>query len=142
VDVAEAVDTLVSALDDLRKLERQYEQQMSTLSTERIALEAQEDVLKRVKHDLSRDYTFAVEEIPEDSVECPICGTEHHNGFAARFGLAEDLGTTEDLLGEVRTKLADVRQSIADLRETLGSHRDEVRRVSTLLTEKKGEISK
>jgi hypothetical protein len=66
-----------------------YEQQ-STLANEIHDLEKQQLIASESARELDADYTFAVENVPSDSLECPLCGTEHDNSLVSRAGLLAD----------------------------------------------------
>ncbi|PNH90871.1 hypothetical protein C1M56_01045 [Vibrio diazotrophicus] len=64
--------------------------QMSTLANEIHDLEQQHLIAKSYATELEEDYTFAVENVPENSLECPLCGVKHDNSMLSRAGLLAD----------------------------------------------------
>ncbi|TOG70235.1 hypothetical protein CGI95_25290, partial [Vibrio parahaemolyticus] len=63
-----------------------YELQ-SILANDIHELEQQHLIASASARELNEDYTFAVENIPSDSLECPLCGIEHDNSLLSRAGL-------------------------------------------------------
>jgi hypothetical protein len=65
-------------------------EQQSALANEIHDLEQQHLIASTSARELDEDYTFAVENVPSDSLECPLCGVEHDNSLLSRAGLLAD----------------------------------------------------
>ncbi|EPS6100090.1 MULTISPECIES: coiled-coil domain-containing protein [Morganellaceae] len=62
----------------------------SILANEIHELEQQYYIVRASVVELEEDYTFAVENVPLNSLECPLCGVEHDNSLLSRAGLLAD----------------------------------------------------
>lgn len=86
-------------------------EQQSVLANEIHDLEQQHLIASTSARELEEDYTFAVENVPSDSLECPLCGTEHDNSLLSRAGLLADKeGLEQQALNIEKTLAAKYRQ--------------------------------
>ena len=71
---------------------------------------------------LGFDYEFAIENVNGDSIECPICGTEHDNSLLNRSGILADKAKlevqSEALKKELNKFLDDLRTKENELANT------------------------
>lgn len=137
----EAVDELLGYCEELRRREEQYRLRLQSLELERIRLEAQREIVATVRGDLEDDYGHAVRELPDESVECPLCGAVYENSFAERFAIAEDENRCNDLLADIDERLAQVAKKIESQRRSLDEADGESKRVQELLGRKHGQVT-
>ena len=87
--------------NDLKKLQMEQEQLLSELSFcqgEIVYIEQQQIITKNIIEELDKDYQFAVENISEDEVECPLCGVVHENTIINRASILTDKTQAENQL--------------------------------------------
>src|SRR5690606_4946177 len=109
---SEEIERVVDMLQQLVEVREEERTKLSGLTQQRLQLEAQREILDRVRRELHADYMFAVKHEGDD-LECPTCGQLHENSFGQRFALAQDEGRTDDVLVEVMDGLALVSGQIA-----------------------------
>ncbi|MBD2794445.1 hypothetical protein [Xenorhabdus szentirmaii] len=100
------------------------------MRTEIYDLEQQHLIATTSIQELDEDYIFAVENILNDTLECPLCGVEHDNSLLSRAGLLADKSSLEyeavSLGGLLREKYAQLKE----LDDELKFVRAEVDRIS------------
>ncbi|MCW0374265.1 hypothetical protein [Xanthomonas sacchari] len=137
---AEEIERVVGLLQGLVKVREDVRAKLSKLTQRRLELEAQKEILERVRRELHADYMFAVKH-EDDELECPTCGQLHENSFAQRFALAQDEGRTDDVLVEVMNSLADVSGQIAISRQRLNDAKEDEQKFTDLLTRRRGQVT-
>lgn len=106
-----------------------YEQQ-SVLANDIYDLEQQQLIARMSAKELDEDYKFAVENIPADSLECPLCGVEHDNSLISRAGILADRESLEVQANNIIDILHDKRKQQADLIEKLNFVSSEIDRIN------------
>tara|TARA_R110001583_G_scaffold189195_1_gene351935 strand:+ start:5076 stop:6809 length:1734 start_codon:yes stop_codon:yes gene_type:complete len=93
--------------------------QQSKLVNEIHDLEQQHLIASRLAKELDEDYTFAVENVPSDSLECPLCGIVHDNSLLSRAGLLADKEGLEQQANSINVVLQDKYQQRLELTDKL-----------------------
>ncbi|MFA0408772.1 hypothetical protein AB4505_11360 [Vibrio splendidus] len=102
----------------------------STLVNEIYDLEQQHLIASTSARELDEDYTFAVENVPSDSLECPLCGVEHDNSLLSRAGLLADKEALEQQANSIEVNLKDKYQQRKELAEELSFVSSEIERIN------------
>lgn len=100
------------------------------LRSEIYDLEQQLSIALASVRELDEDYAFAVESVPEDDLECPLCGTVHDNSLASRAGLLVDKSTLEDQSDVIRKLLKEKQDDLVVIDKELSGLRKEVVRIN------------
>ena len=106
-----------------------YELQ-STLANEIHELEQQHLIASTSARELNEDYIFAVENIPSDSLECPLCGIEHDNSLLSRAGLLADKESIEQQADKVKSLLGIKYQERNALNQEISFITAEIERIN------------
>jgi len=133
----ERIMGMLQVLVETRETERR---KLSALTEKRLQLEAQREILERVRSELHADYVFAVTHA-DDELECPTCGQIHDNSFGQRFALAQDEGRTNDVLVDVMNSLASVSAEIAIVRQRLMDANDDEQKFNEILARRRGQVT-
>lgn len=134
------IDELVHRHNLLAVEREKYRRRLSELSTRRLQLAAQKDILARVREELHADYRFSVEAL-ENTVECPTCGQDYENSFAERFAIAQDEARAADLLSEIALELRQTEELIEKTRSVFEQKSSEAADLQELLARKRGDIT-
>lgn len=137
---AEEIERLVCMLQALVSVRETERGKLSALTEKRLQLEAQRDILERVRRELHADYKFAVT-YADDELECPTCGQLHDNSFAQRFALAQDEGRANDVLVDVMNDLASVSGEIAITRQRLKNANEDEHKFNEILARRRGQVT-
>ncbi|HHC7310802.1 TPA: hypothetical protein ACN30N_003697 [Vibrio campbellii] len=105
-------------------------EQQSALVNEIYDLEQQHLIASTSARELNEDYTFAVENIPSDSLECPLCGVEHDNSLLSRAGLLADKEALEQQVNSIGVNLKEKYQQRKKLTEELSFVASEIERIN------------
>ncbi len=134
------VAQLLSELDVLRKEEGKYRRGITRLKDRRALVEAQIDVVRRTHRELSRDFRFSAQEVP-DHVNCPTCGTGFANDFGQRFGLVDDELRTQDIEFELLEDLNGVEDELGKADSQLSAARASSEAIRTILQATQGAVT-
>lgn len=104
--------------------------QQSALANEIYDLEQQHLIASTSARELDEDYTFAVENVPSDSLECPLCGIEHDNSLLSRAGLLADKEGLEQQANSIKDVLEGNYRKRVELTEELNFIASEIERIN------------
>jgi hypothetical protein len=135
------IEALLVFCNRLQKKEEELKKELVRLYNAKAVAEAQVTVTTAAARELGDDYRFATEKIPDDEVECPLCGTLHQNSFAERYAIARDTQRCHELLIELRTDLSDLDEETVQLRRRYSSTEAELAEAKALLNQRQGEVT-
>ena len=104
--------------------------QKTQLRNEIYELEQQHLIAITSAKELDEDYKFAVENVPNDKLECPLCGVEHDNSLLSRAGLLVDKSSLEDEAVSLDVLLKGKYIQLEAVNEQLELVRNEVDRIN------------
>lgn len=113
----------------LEKQTRLFDTQ-TQINSELYDLEKQYGIALNSVRELEKDYAFAVEYIPEDVLECPMCGTKHDNSLLSRAGILTDKSIVEEEAGLIRNSLNLKRVALKNLQDELQEVRFEIKKIN------------
>jgi hypothetical protein len=141
-DPASFRDHIESLLKEQNLLQAQYDSvkaKVSEFQSQRSQAFEEVEISRKVLEELNADIKF-VEKIGETEIHCPTCNTVHKNDFANRYGLMNDADACRTVLSESRARIAELDASIEiELKKLFGAH-EQIKKISALLDEKRGEI--
>lgn len=100
------------------------------LKSETYDLEQQLSIALVSADELEKDYTFAVESVQEDKLECPLCGTMHDNSLVNRAGLLADKSGLESEADIIKELLVEKQAEQLELHADLELVKNEVSRIN------------
>ncbi|KMV26918.1 hypothetical protein AB987_2383 [Acinetobacter baumannii] len=101
--------------EDLKDLQNKQENFFSLISEQnasKVYYQSQLDLAKLAAHELEKDYRFSVENINNDSIFCPICGTEHDNSIVSRASILADKAEADEQIKSIQKKLDYINHQI------------------------------
>ncbi|MDP7808998.1 hypothetical protein QWI50_06330 [Acinetobacter baumannii] len=113
----------------LEKQTRLFDTQ-TQINSEIYDLEKQYRIALNSVRELEKDYAFAVEYLPEDVLECPMCGTQHDNSLLSRAGILTDKSIVEEEASLIRNSLNLKRVALKNLQDELQEVRLEINRIN------------
>ncbi len=93
---------------DLKELSEEQEKILDELAktqSEKSYLENQLIILRSCVEELDKDYVYAYENIEGDTLECPLCATQHDNNIFNKASILADKAKAESQLEEIKTLL-------------------------------------
>lgn len=132
---------LLEECNRLKEVEELLSSRLNELYSRRYTLQTQLGVAEASLTEVSQDYQFATEEVPQSEVECPTCGAVYSNSFAERFAIAQDEDRISDLILHLRSELVAVETEIAAASAEHSNKRSDIQRISALLDERQGEVT-
>ncbi|MDH5975179.1 hypothetical protein L8R98_00150 [Vibrio splendidus] len=153
VRITEAIDllkeiapeqTLAITSEEFQNIQREIEEELTSFSSSQSNLYELQSILANEIHELEQqyliastsakelndDYTFAVENIPSDSLECPLCGIEHDNSLLSRAGILADKESIEQQADRINSLLETKYQERDDLDQEISFVTAEIERIN------------
>jgi len=103
--------------NDLLKLQEEQEELLENLAlnnAEISHLNHQKEITEKIIFELDSDYKFTIENIPDDEVECPLCGTVHENSIINRASILVDKSQAEIQLFEIKKALDKTEKKVSN----------------------------
>ncbi|MGI2126082.1 hypothetical protein [Shewanella oncorhynchi] len=136
--------TIAISQAELESIQLEIEEELTSFSTRQSKLFEQQSILANEIHDLEQqhliasssareldeDYIFAVENIPSDSLECPLCGVEHDNSLLSRAGILADKESLELQINIIDDNLKQKYQQRKELAQELRLVAHEIERIN------------
>ncbi|MCT7527455.1 hypothetical protein [Aliarcobacter cryaerophilus] len=122
---------------DLLNLSKQQEKvmdELSILTVDQTYLEHQKNIAEHLIKELDADYVFSVENLEEEEIECPLCGTNHDNSIVNRSSILSDKENAKDQLIEINNKLIKLNQMIAKQKEELKQVKSKINEINAKYT--------
>ncbi len=85
---------------------------LSILTSDKVYLEHQKMIAEHLMKELDEDYVFSVENIKDDDVECPLCGTVHENSIVNRASILSDKEQASHQLEDITKRLNSISSKI------------------------------
>ena len=92
-------------LFELSKLQENFLNELSNLTSDKVYLEHQKTIAEHLIKELESDYVFSVENVQNDDIECPLCGTIHENSIVNRSSILADKQQAINQLDSINTQL-------------------------------------
>jgi hypothetical protein len=118
---------------DLERLEKTQESLLHDLvliQGEKSFLQKQKEISEGIIYNLQNDYRFAVENIPSDELECPLCGTFHANTLADRASIMTDVAQAEKQLVKILLDIQRLEKHIAASQQELSTAESQIRNIN------------
>jgi len=93
-------------------------------------LERQYELATTSASELEDDYKFAVESIPTDNLECPLCGTLHDNSLPSRAMLLSEKDSLLEEANLIKSKIEVLKISLSELNDDVQYATSEVERIN------------
>lgn len=123
----------------LQKKQSEIRAKLISLVNERQKISAEVALVSKARQELSADLSF-LSEIPDNSIECPTCGTQHQNSFHAKLELSSDIETMSALEADLKKRLEATKPKEAKLRIQLNDTSNSVRKIENLLSTKRAKL--
>ncbi|EJM5007056.1 hypothetical protein R4O66_003539 [Salmonella enterica] len=108
---------------------RLYDAQ-ATITSNIYDLESQYTLAITSANELEEDYKFAVESIPTDYLECPLCGTLHDNSLPNRALLLSEKDSLLNEANSIASKIAELNSSLNSLNDDVQFITNEIDRIN------------
>lgn len=129
------LETLTENLKlDLQKLQEEQEELLEELAinnAELMHLNHQKEITEKIILELDSDYRFTIENIPDDEIECPLCGTIHENSIVNRASILVDKSQAETQLFEIGNELNKFENKIAKSNNKLNEVKNRINEINS-----------
>ena len=135
---------VATSKEELEIIQKEIEEELKSLSEKQILLfdkqinlendihelEQQHLIASAAINDLDKDYNFAVENVIEDLLTCPLCGTDHDNSLLSRAGILSDKDSLEDQKIKIEYDLIEKYETRKEIADNLKIVSDEIDRIN------------
>ncbi|MCG5491755.1 hypothetical protein GO309_20365 [Klebsiella variicola] len=126
-EIQKEINTELQEFIDYQR--RLYDAQ-ATITSNIYDLEKQYELATSSANELEEDYKFAVESIPTDHLECPLCGTLHDNSLTNRALLLSEKDSLFDEANSIASEIEALRSSLFELNEVARFATNEIERIN------------
>ncbi|EPN2745714.1 hypothetical protein ACTWOC_001833 [Klebsiella pneumoniae] len=126
-EIQKEINTELQEFIDYQR--RLYDAQ-ATITSNIYDLEKQYELAISSANELEEDYKFAVESIPTDHLECPLCGTLHDNSLTNRALLLSEKDSLLDEANSIASEIEALRSSLFELNEVAQFATNEIERIN------------
>lgn len=102
----------------------------ATINSSLYDLEKQYQLAISSASELEEDYKFAVESVPTDHLECPLCGTIHDNSLPSRALLLSEKDSLLDEANSIASKIEEIKILLLKLNEDAKFATSEIERIN------------
>lgn len=128
---------LDSAIHEIQQsmvaIKRREQRALASLSARREELEVakvQRGIAEAAVADLEKDYDFAVNNLPEDTLVCPLCATVHDNSLLNRASILQDRQQASHQAQKLAAHQMRVEAAIANALRRLDETRQELSKLN------------
>ncbi|EAX0490771.1 hypothetical protein AB244_14720 [Salmonella enterica] len=119
-----------SELYDLIDYQTRLYDAQATITSNIYDLESQYALAITSANELEEDYKFAVESIPTDNLECPLCGTLHDNSLPNRALLLSEKDSLLNEANSIASKIVELNSSLNSLNDDAHFITNEIERIN------------
>lgn len=110
---------------ELQQAQEKLLSEIATVQSERVYLQGQLDIVNVAASELEADYRFSIENIPSDTVNCPLCGTTHNNIAPNRAAILADKDEAHEQFVSITKRIGTLENKIDALQKQLiAKHRE------------------
>jgi len=118
-ELATITDEVQGTLDSLAQEQEITLDKLSNKTSDKYHISKQLELLEEAIRELEGDYTFSVENIESDNLECPLCGTHHDNTIISKAEILADKSNLESQAKIIRRQVNLITKEIKELSEEL-----------------------
>jgi uncharacterized protein YfcZ (UPF0381/DUF406 family) len=97
--------------------EENYLNKLAIVMSDKAFLAHQKITAEKLMKELDADYKFSVENIENDQLECPLCGTFHENSIVNRASILVDKQQSMSQLKSINSNLETINTKIVNLKK-------------------------
>lgn len=130
-EFAEMTHEVKDELYNLSKNQEEILEKISLNEGDRAFVVQQISISQNIIKQLEADYKFAVENIHEDTFECPLCGVEHENSVVNRASILTDKDNASKQLLELSSELDEIDNRRIKYQKQIIKIENEIDRINT-----------
>jgi chromosome segregation ATPase len=137
---AQHLEGLASVATELRR-ELEASKEETLAQRHRLALVAeQQQIVSDAYRELTGDFEYLTEEVPDTLVECPTCGAQYENSVSERFSIARDASRCSQAMLQLAAEAKGAEALVAEAERSQAAIRSRFDEASRLLNEPVGDV--
>lgn len=125
-DIENLTKSINNKASKLKSRQEELFSEIVSIQTEKTNLESQKELSQQAIRELEADYVFTVENIGEDILECPLCGTFHSNTILDRSAILVDKNQAIEQFNIIEKDLKRIYSRLEKVTKELSSIKDEI----------------
>jgi len=121
-----AVDSLKHKMQTLTSEQESLFVKIAEYTDELTFLEQQKTLSLALVEEISKDYSFSVENVSNDWIECPLCGVIHNNSITSRASILADKNQSQQQIRTIETKISKVTTKLDGLKDRQDILKEEI----------------
>lgn len=117
-------------LKNLQEKQESFFKLIAELNAEKVYYQNQLDLTVIAAQELEKDYKFSVENIENDSLSCPICGTKHDNSLVNRASILSDKVEADNQTEKIKSKLSSIDKKLNKSYVLLNEIESEIQKIN------------
>ncbi|MFV8194475.1 hypothetical protein [Acinetobacter soli] len=113
------IDLIDNQFEDLIKSQNDILSKISVEKNLLLDLKAQKSYSLKLAKELESDFIFATENFTSDTIECPLCGTNHRNTIIEKSKLVKDQDDLTQFISGLDNDIISVNKNYNSLKEDL-----------------------
>lgn len=126
---------------ELQQSQEELLSQIATVQSERVYLQGQLDIVHLAAGELEADYRFSIENIPSETVNCPLCGTTHNNIAPNRAAILADKDEAHEQFVSITKRIGALETKIDNLQHQLIAKHQELETINRKYSKDESEPS-
>lgn len=106
--------------------EEDYLKKLAIAMSDKAFLEHQKIIAEKLMKELDEDYKFSVENIQNETLECPLCGTFHENSIINKASILVDKQQSMSQLKSINDNLETLNKKIETLKQKSTDIKDKI----------------
>ncbi len=140
VAFSERIQRMIGESQTLADSEGELRVELSRLNAERALQSNRLEIAERALGEISKDFRF-LSQMHTDSVECPTCGNQYANDFAARFAIATDEDRVAEFIAHLRAEIRRLDSEIEKVYANYSVAKEQATRIQEIMQEAHGEVT-
>lgn len=133
-ELQKITDSIRIELNELSTRQEELFHKLVKYESEKAYYEHQKDIAESIINELEDDYQFAVENLPTDEIECPLCGTIHENSVFNRASILTDKLQAESQLQTISDTLSRLYNGLSNAKNELNKVKEKINAINEKYT--------
>lgn len=131
------IGRLVDEVTALQAQRTNVTSKLSVSESKKAMLRRQLALTQAALKELDKDYVYATK-ADDDALQCPTCGTEHHNSFVNRFALVDDQQQCRHFVQTLQSELTTEETKAQNCLHELGAQNFRIAKIEAILQSRRG----
>lgn len=124
----------------LNNEQEEIRSEIFVLNTQKQSLNSQIQIAKSSLKELEGDLKYLTDTNTKQSIQCPVCGIEHENGFSVRLELIDDSSQLRKIISELQKEEQKVEEKLFEIERKARELKNKADEILGILNTRKGTL--